>query len=104
MKVVYSEDMGTDITSYSPLTQGWTADPDSVRDFRGRPVFSIKKHEAGWTGRAQYGPLLYNGIVMLDCKDNPVRDVPGLPLTLQTEAPAWLLAGLRRCMSFTIDE
>lgn len=104
MKVVYSEDMGTDHTSFSPLTQGWTADPDSVIDSRGRPVFALKKHEAGWIGRAQYGPLVYNGRVMLDHKNLPVRDVPGLPLTLQSEAPPWLLAGLRRCMDLKIEE
>ena len=104
MIIDYSEDMGTDFTSFSLLTQGWNADPKSVKDSHGRSVFSLKKIDAGWKGRAKYDYLVYDGRVMLDQKENPVRDVPGLPLTLQAELPGWLLAGLRRCMNFTVDE
>ena len=104
MNLAYSEDMGDDLTSFSPLTQGWNEDPNSVLDSQGRRVFTMKKRPTGWIRRAQYGPLIYNGLVMLDYKDNPVRDIPGIPLTLATQAPAWLLAGLRRCIDLTVDE
>lgn len=104
MKEAWTEDMGTSYTSYSPLTRGWTDDPTSVVDSKGRQVFSMKKPPEGWIQNPKYGLLIYNGLVMLDHDDLPVRDIPGLPLTLETHASAWLLEGLRRCTKITIPE
>ena len=96
--------MGTDYTSFSPLTQGWNQDPNSIIDSKGRRVFSMEKRPADWMRSRKYGPLICNGLLMLDKTDKPVRDIPGLPLTLESKAPAWLLAGLRRCVYMNIPE
>lgn len=96
--------MGTDYTSFSPLTQGWNQDPNSIIDSQGRRVFAMEKRPADWMRSRKYGTLIYNGLVMLDKSDNPVRDIPGLPLTLENKAPAWLLAGLKRCLYMHIPE
>lgn len=96
--------MGTDYTSFSPLTQGWNQDPNSIIDSQGRRVFAMEKRPADWMRSREYGTLIYNGLVMLDKSDNPVRDIPGLPLTLKNKAPAWLLAGLKRCLYMHIPE
>lgn len=96
--------MGTDYTSYSPLTRDWTEDPNSVIDSKGRRVFEMKERPADWQRHPRYTPLIYNGLVMLDHKDRPIRDIPGLPLTLETQAPASLLGGLRRCAKMTFPE
>ena len=96
--------MGTNYTSYSPLTQGWSDDPTSVLDAMGRHVFSMKKRPADWVHNPKYGPLIYSGLIMLDHNDVPVRDIPGVPLTLETQAPPWLLEGLRRSSQMTYAE
>ena len=96
--------MGTDYTSYSPLIHSWTTDPTSVVDSKGRHVFSMKKPPEDWIQNPNYSLLIYNGLVMLDHDDHPIRDIPGLPLTLETRAPPWLLEGLRRCTKITIPE
>lgn len=97
MMIVYSEDMEIDHTIFSPLTQGWNEDPDSVIDSQGSCIFNVKtlgglykRYQIRSFGLQQARDLADNGLVMLDHKDIPLRDVPGLPLTLQTEAPAWL--------------
>lgn len=96
--------MGTDYTSFSPLTQGWNEDPKSVIDSKGRQILLMEKRPADWIRKPIYGPLIHNGLVMLDHENNPVRDIPGIPFTLEATAPGWLLEGLRRCMSMEIPE
>ena len=104
MKVAYTEDMGTNHTSFSPLTQGWNEDPASIVDFRGRRVFQMKERPADWIISSRYRPLIYNGLVMLDHEDNAVRDIPLFPLTLEAQTPEWFLEGLRRCISTKFPE
>lgn len=99
MKLAYTEDMGTDVTSFTPLTQGWYGDVSSVVDSKGRQVFSMNKPPAEWKQYPEYRPLIHKGLIMLDQKDRPVRDIPGLPLTLSTKIPAFMLAGLERCFN-----
>ncbi|KAL9066474.1 MAG: hypothetical protein Q9161_007537 [Pseudevernia consocians] len=101
---IWTEDMGTDYTSFSPLTQGWTNDLMSVIDFKGRHIFSMEARPADLMGKPVYGNLLYNGLVMLDQENDPVRDIPGIPHTLDASAPGWLLEGLRRCTSMEVPD
>ena len=96
--------MGTNYTSFSPLTQGWTNDLMSVIDFKGRHIFSMEARPADLMDKPVYGNLLYNGLVMLDQENNPVRDIPGIPHTLDASAPGWLLEGLRRCTYMEVPE
>ena len=104
MKLAYSEDMGTDHTSFCPLMQGWTEDISSVVDSKGRQVFLMDKPPAEWKRYPEYRPLIYKGVIMLDQKDRPVRDIPGLPWTLSTNIPTFLLAGLIRCLNLQIHQ
>ena len=78
MGIVRSEAIGTHHVSFSSLTQGRTEDPDSVADSQGRRIFPMKEHPDDWIENAKYDHLVYNGLVMLDHKNNPVRDVLGL--------------------------
>ena len=96
--------MGTDYTSFSPLTQDWNDDPASIFDSRGRQVCLMPKPPADWCRSPKYGPLVYDGYVLLSHLDEAVKDIPGLPLTLESDPPAWLLVGLKRCVEFTTYE
>ena len=96
--------MGTNLTSYSPLIQSWTEDPDTVLDSKGRRVFTMKNPPIDWIDEPPYGHLTYNGLIMLDYENRPVKDIPGLPLTLSGETKAWLLEGLRRCTKIEVNE
>lgn len=91
--------MGTNYTSFSSLTKGWNEDPSSVVDLKGRRVFLMENFPADRAKNVKYGPLMYNGLIMLDHEDNPIRDIPGFPLTLETDLPGWFLGGLKRCTS-----
>ena len=64
----------------------------------------MDKPPKDWIRNPKYGPLVYNGHVLLSDSDEVVRDIPGLPFTLESDPPDWLLAGLRRCMDFSIYE
>ena len=96
--------MGTNYTSFSTLTQGWTTDRTSVVDSKGRQVFSMEGPPAELRRKAKYESLMHDGFLLLDAKDKPVRDIPGLPLTLDTRVEAWFLEGLRRCLNLNIPE
>ena len=96
--------MGVDYTSFSPVTQGWNSNSSSVVNSQGRQVFSITKPPENWQVIPPYRPLVYRGWVLLDDKDKPVRDIPGLPLTLATSVEGWFLGGLRRCIQLHMKE
>ena len=96
--------MGTNYTSFSPLTQGWTSNPSSVVDSKGRQVFLMEKRPSDWNNAPVYAHLFHNGHLLLSHKDRPIRDIPGLPLTIDTEVPGWFLEGLRRCSRIEMDE
>ena len=96
--------MGTDYTSFSPLTQNWNEDPTSVVDSKGRQVFQMDRPPADWVRNPKYGHLVYDRHIMLDHVGGAIRDIPGLPLTLDSDTPGWLLAGLRKCMAVTYSE
>ena len=104
MIAAWSPALGTDRISFSPLIQGWTENPDTVRDSQGRRVFEMEHPPRGWDKHRQYGHLTYNGLIMLDYENRPVRDIPGLPLTLARENEGWLLEGLRRCTHIEVKE
>lgn len=103
-RVAWTPDMGVNYTSFSPVTQGWNSDPSSVVDSQGRQIFSITTPPENWTILPPYGPLMHRGCVLLDHKSQPVRDIPGLPLTLSTSVEGWFLGGLRRCIQLEMRE
>lgn len=103
-RVVWTPDMGVDYTSFSPVTQGWNSNPSSVVNSQGRQVFSIITPPENWQVIPPYGPLVHRGSVLLDHKNKPVRDIPGLPFTLSTEVKGWFLGGLRRCIQVHVKE
>ena len=41
---------------------------------------------------------------MLDYEDRPVKEIPGLPLTLAGESEGRPLEGLRRCTKIEVNE
>ena len=104
MRLVWTKEMGTDYTSFSPLTQDWTEDPKTVVDSKGRQVLFMNTYPKGWDNRPKYGRLIIDGKIILDHRSKPVRDIPGLPLTLSSDPPGWLLEGLRRCTKIGIEE
>ena len=78
-------------------------EPRSVLDTKGRQVLLMnrpKDHNV----KVSYNLLQLNGYVLLDSDDDPVRDVPGLPLTLSTEIEGWFIAGLRRSLKMEVKE
>ena len=103
-ETVWTEDMGTNYTSFSPLTQGWTSNPSSVVDSKGRQVFLMEKRPSDWNNAPVYAHLFHNGHLLLSHKNRPIRDIPGLPLTIDTEVPGWFLEGLRRCSRIEMAE
>ena len=52
----------------------------------------------------RYDHLIINNVVILDHHDKPVRDIPGLPLTLAFKVPGVYLEALRRCKHMEINE
>ena len=71
--------MGVDYTSFSPVTEGWNSNPSSVVNSQGRQVFGMTTPPENWQVIPPYRPLVHRGYVLLDDKDKPVRDIPGLP-------------------------
>ena len=95
--------MSLDYTSYSPITSNWTQDPSSIIDSKGRQV-ALMSRPADWTHNPKTSYLEYEGLVMLDHNNQPVKDYPGAPLTLSTKAPPHLLLGLQRCFGMITEE
>ena len=104
MKAAWTPALGTNWTSYSPLIQGWTEDPNTVLDSKGRRVFEMENAPSDWNHDPPYAHLTYNGLIMLDYENRPVKDIPGLPLTLAEGSKGWLLEGLRRCTKIEVNE
>ena len=104
MKLAWTPASGTNITSFSPFTQGWTENPNSVLDSKGRRVFDMETFPIDWVGEPRYGHLTLDGLIMLDFDNRAVKDIPGLPLTLSTGCDPWLLEGLRRCTRIETKE
>lgn len=97
--------MGVDHTSFSYLTRHWNEeDLRSVLDAEGRQVLLMKRRPDDFNERVKYDPLQLNGHVLLDSGNNPVRDVPGLPLTLDTRIEGWFITGLRRSLKIEMKE
>ena len=105
MEIVWTEDMGTNYTSFSPMTQGWNEeDPHTIVDPQGRQVLFMEKPPVDWDKKPVYNNLMYQDCVVLDHRRKPVRDIPGFPLTLDSTASGLFLEGLRRCHSTEIPE
>ena len=96
--------MGTDYTSFSPLTKGWTKDPLSVVDSKGRQVFLMEKRPSDWNYAPVYGHLFHKEHILLSHMNRPIRDIPGLPLTIDTQVEGRFLEGLRRCSKIEMNE
>ena len=95
--------MGTNYTSFSILTGDWNDNPCSVVDTQDRQVMYINRPD-DWNKRGTFGPLIFNDRILLDDHHNPVRDIPWLPLTLNSEVEGWLLVGVRRCEAIELKE
>ena len=105
MNLAWTPALGTNLTSFSPLTRGWTEDPNSMLDSKGRRVFDMETSPSDWVKEPRYGHLTFNGLIMLDHDNRAVKDIPGLPLTLSTSSQnGWLLEGLRRCTRIETKE
>ena len=105
MKVAWTPNEGTDYTSFSYLTRDWTEDPRSVLDIQGRQVLLLERPPADYVNmKVTYKPLKLYGKILLDHNNNPVRDVPGLPLTLKTDIEGWFITGLRRALKIEVKE
>ena len=104
MEAVWTPNMGVDCTSFSYLTQGWTENPRSVFDAKGRQVLLMNQRPADFNIKVTYDLLKLNGCILLNSDNNPVRDVPGLPLTLETKLEGWFITGLRRSLRIEMKE
>ena len=47
---------------------------------------------------------MYEGLVIIDINNEPMKDFPGAPLALKSNENAWFLEGLRRCFGMTVWE
>ena len=104
MSAVFPEGMSVDYTSYSPVTRDWTSDPASVTDSKGRQVHFLPTCPADLQYDPTCGYLKCEGLVMLDHNDRPIKAYPGVPRTLCTETPGWLLESLRRVFGMSYPE
>ena len=93
-----------DYTSYSPLTRDWTPDPHSIKDRKGRKVMMLSRPPLDWASNLKTSPLMFEGLIILDINNMPIRDFPGAPLTLKSTEEEWYLEGLRRCFGMTVHE
>ena len=64
----------------------------------------MKDRPVDFKKNASYHPLIINGRILLDHEDCPVRDIPGLPLTLSTKIEPWILEGIRRSLPLGLKE
>ena len=102
---VFQQGIPPNYTSYSPLTQGWNDDNlRSMRDSHGRHAFLMPNPPPDWQHNPNSGYMMYNGLVMLDQNNRPVKDYPGAPLTLSYDAKASLVEGLRRYFGMTYSD
>lgn len=96
--------MSSDDTSYSPLTSGWSDDPATIRDHRGRQVGLMDQPPEGWYHNPEVPYLMSEDKVVMDVNNRPIKDYKGAPLVISTEAEGWLLEGLYRTLGMTTSE
>ncbi|CAD6591572.1 MAG: hypothetical protein ASARMPREDX12_005259 [Alectoria sarmentosa] len=101
---VWRKEMGLNYTSYSPLTQGWIDASDAVRDSKGRQVLSMPARPADLKHNPKCDYLIFEGLVMLDQNNRPIKDYPGVPLTLSKDISDTLIAALRKCLGMTVSD
>ena len=92
-----------DETSFVNYQKSWSADPttwDGIVDEQGRrvfidgpPVISPQWKEAHW--------WWYEGAVLLDQDNHPLRDIPGLNRAFSSELEGWHLDALRKRYPYT---
>ena len=105
MILVFQQGIPPNYTSYSPITQGWNDDNlRSMRDSQGRHAFLMPDPPPDWQHNPYSGYMMYNGLVMLDQNNRPVKDYPGAPLTVSYDAKASLIEGLRRYFGMTYSD
>lgn len=96
--------MSSDYTSYSPFTSGWTADPASIRDEKGRQVCLMDEPPADFRHNPPKSYLMSGDKVLLDINNRPIKHYEGAPLSISTDAEPWVLEGLYRTLGMTIME
>lgn len=88
-----------DETSYEPKQQTWgpkRANWHNIINSEGKKImFELDKPD---NRRPPHEPnnLIHNGIVLLDAKNHPVKDWPGLNKTLSTEIEDWRWEAIMR--------
>ena len=103
IRIVWRKEMGTNYTSYSPIASKWTKDPASILDHKGRKVCFMKRpSDLKHNPKCEY--VMHNGLVLIDQNNDPVKDYPGAPRTLDNDCPGYLLEGLHRVFGMTINE
>ena len=96
--------MSLNYTSHSPLMLGWSKNPDSIQDSKGRDVCRMQRAPEDWTNNPRQGWLEFEGLVLLDLSNRPIRNFIGAPATIADTAPAWHVEGLRRTLGMTYWE
>ena len=96
--------MPLNYTSYSPLMRGWSENPNSIKDSKGRPVCLLEKPPNDWSHSPRTGYLECDGLIMLDHNNNAIKEFLGAPRTLKDTAEPWNIEGLRRCLGMTYWE
>lgn len=102
--IVWEKEMGLNYNSYSPFTKEWNEDRGSVKDHQGRQVFFMNRRPNDLKHNPECGFLAFEGLVMLDHRNKPIKNYPGAPLTLKTNPAPWLMEGLKRCLGMTYQE
>lgn len=104
MRIVFREGMSTDYTSYSPMTQSWTEDLKSVRDYMGRQVLLLPERPVDLEHNPKAPYIMLRGLVMLNTNNRPVKDYPGAPQVMSTHERDIVVEGLRRVCGMTVSE
>ena len=102
--IAFLERMSSDYTSYSSVTCSWTDDPSSIKDSEGQEVLFLSARPPHLPHNPECGHLMCEGLIMLDQDNKPIKAYPGAPRTLASDAPAYLLQGLRSVLGMTVEE
>ncbi|KAK0512895.1 hypothetical protein JMJ35_004912 [Cladonia borealis] len=99
-----------DITTFASAygQQHWNVDDRStwgnIRDSKGNQVLFLVEKPVRENEPESSGYMMYNGLVMLDPDDNPVKDFPGIPRCFSSKVEGGRIEALRRICGMTIPD
>lgn len=73
----------------------------TVRDLKGRPVLLMDNQPDDWEEHRNGKFLIVDGLVLLDQDHHPIKDYPGVPLTVCSQPHPGFVEGLRRTYGMT---